>query len=84
MLSRGISHAEILPLKWKLHLKKQLHKTMAEGTYIAFHRFGQAKFPDDGSILGSSQFSILPWLPQKMMLVLKGVKIDFKISNWHR
>jgi len=25
-----------------------------------FHRFGQANFPDGGSILGSSQFSILP------------------------
>jgi len=25
--------------------------------YIAFHRFGQAKFLDSGSILGSSQFS---------------------------
>jgi hypothetical protein len=24
--------------------------------YRAFHRFGQAKFPDGGSILGSSQF----------------------------
>ncbi len=26
----------------------------------AFHGFGQAKFPDGGSILGSSQFSVLP------------------------
>jgi len=30
------------------------------GTYRAFHRFGQAKFPDGGSVLGSSQFFILP------------------------
>jgi len=33
--------------------------------YREFHRFGQAKFPDEGLILGSSQFSILPQLPQK-------------------
>jgi len=34
----------------------------------AFHRFGQAKFPKGGLALGSSQFSILPQLHQKMML----------------
>jgi len=28
--------------------------------YKAFHRFGQAKFPEGGLILGSGQFSILP------------------------
>jgi len=33
--------------------------------YRAFHGFGQAKFPDGGSVLGSSQVSILPQLPQK-------------------
>jgi len=32
-------------------------------TYRAFHRLGQAKFPDGGSVLGSSQFSIMPQLP---------------------
>ncbi len=42
----------------------------------AFHGFGQAKFPNGGLVLGSSQFSILPQLPQKTMLGLKGVKID--------
>jgi len=31
----------------------------------AFNPFGQAKFPYGGSVLGSSQFSILPQLPQK-------------------
>jgi len=25
-----------------------------------FHRFGQAKFPNGGLVLGSSQFSVLP------------------------
>jgi hypothetical protein len=46
----------------------------------AFHRFGQGKFPDGGSVLGSSQFSVLPQLPPKTMLSLKEVKIDLKIS----
>jgi len=30
--------------------------------YQTFHRFGQANFPDGGSVLGSSQFSVLPQL----------------------
>jgi len=38
------------------------------------HRFGRAKFPDGGLVLGSSQFSMLPQLPQKMLLDLKVVK----------
>jgi len=49
--------------------------------YRAFHGFGQAKFPNGGSVLGSSQFSIPPQLPQKTMLGLKQVKIDSKTSN---
>jgi len=52
-----------------------------QGRYRAFHRFGQAKFPDGGSALGSSQFSILPQLHQKTMLASKGVKIDSKTNN---
>jgi hypothetical protein len=47
----------------------------------AFHKFGQAKFHDGGLVLGSSQFSVLPQLPPKMMLGLKEVKIDSKIGN---
>jgi len=35
-------------------------------TYRAFHRFGQAEFPDVGSILGSSQFSITAQLLPKI------------------
>jgi len=54
-----------------------LHKFI----YRAFHQFGQAKFPDGGSILGSSQFTILPQLPLKTILGLKVVKIDSKINN---
>jgi len=46
-----------------------------------FHEFGQTKFPDGGSVLGSSQFSKLPQMPLKIMLALKVVKIDMKINN---
>ncbi len=35
--------------------------------YRAFQRFGQAKFPDGGSVLGSSQFSMLPYLIPKVL-----------------
>jgi len=43
--------------------------------YIAFHRFGQAKFAYGGSVLGSSQFTLLLQLPLKMTLDLKVVAI---------
>jgi hypothetical protein len=43
---------------------------------------GKLNFPHGGSVLGLSQFSILPQLPLKMMLGLKVVKINSKISNW--
>jgi len=49
-----------------------------------FQQFGQPKFPDGGSILGSSQFLVVPQLPPKTKLSLKEVKIDSKISNLHR
>jgi len=49
--------------------------------YRAFHGFGQAKFLDGGSALGSSQFSILPQLHQKTMFASKGFKIDSEKSN---
>jgi len=47
--------------------------------YIVFHGFGQAKFPHGGLVLDSSQFSLLPQLPQKMTLNLKMVKFNSKI-----
>jgi len=34
-------------------------------SYRAFHGFGQAKFSYGDLVLGSSQFSLLPQLPQK-------------------
>jgi len=46
-----------------------------------FHGFGQANFAYGGSILGLSQFTLLPQLPLRMTLNLKVVKIDLKISN---
>ncbi len=42
---------------------RERKRKRANSTYRAFHRFGHAKFPDGGSVLGSSQFSILPQLP---------------------
>ena len=47
--------------------------------YRAFHRFGQAKISYGGLVLGSSQFLLLPQLPQIMTLASKVVKIDSKI-----
>ncbi len=39
--------------------------------YRVFHGFGQAKFADGGSILGSSQFTQLSQLPLKTTLDIK-------------
>jgi len=36
--------------------------------YRAFHGFGQAKYPNGGLVLGSSQFSALSQLPPKILL----------------
>ncbi len=68
---------------------QKMHEEMGRGNlglstkinkeiYRAFHRFGQVKYPDGGSILGSSQYSKLQ-LPPKIQLNSKGVKIDQKI-----
>ncbi len=48
-------------------------------SYSVFHGFSLAKFAYCGSILSSSQFLILPQLPQKMKLTSKVVKINQKI-----
>jgi len=48
-------------------------------TSMAFQGFGHSKFAYGGSILGSSQFTLLPQLPLKMTHGLKVVKIDSKI-----
>ena len=49
--------------------------------YRAFRRFGQAKFAYGGPVLGSSQFLLLPQLPQKITLVSKVVKMGSKIQS---
>ncbi len=43
-----------------------------DDTYRAFHGFGQDKFPVGGSVLGLSQFTLLPGA-SKTMLDLKKV-----------
>ncbi len=48
-------------------------------SYSVFQGFSKAKFANGGSILSSSQFSILPQLAQKLKLASKVVKIDSKI-----
>jgi hypothetical protein len=48
-------------------------------SYSVFQGFSYAKFAYGGSILSSSQFLILPQLPQNMKLTSKVVKIDPKI-----
>jgi len=47
--------------------------------YRGSNGFGQAKFPDGGSVLGLSQFLQVPQLPPKILLISKVVKIDPKI-----
>jgi hypothetical protein len=49
-------------------------------SYSVFQGFRQAKSANGGSILSSSQFLILPQLPQKIKLASKVVKVDSKIS----
>jgi hypothetical protein len=46
--------------------------------YRAFHGFGKAKFAYGGSILGSSQFTLLPQLPLKVMLGKKNGQNQLK------
>ncbi len=64
-----------MPFKPNSLLKSDM---MAAVDYRGFRGFVQAKFLDGGSVLGLSQFLILPQLPPKLMLYSKGVKIDPK------
>jgi len=56
-----------------------IRKIALQYRHRVFHRFEQAKFGYGGSILGSSQFTLLPQLTLKMMLNLKVVKNDLEI-----
>ena len=49
------------------------------GFYSVFQGFSKAKSANGGSILSSSQYLILPQLPQKIKLASKVVKVDSKI-----
>ncbi len=51
--------------------------------YSVFQGFSKAKTANGGSILSSSQFLILPQLPQKIKLASKVVKVDSKIIRSH-
>jgi len=63
-------HGYAISALWVIHkaqtpfrgLSFNIHFALQTGIFNhrAFHPFGQAKFFDSGSILGSSQFSILP------------------------
>jgi len=68
-------------VEFRWNVVKHVHKcfySIIQGT--VFYRFGQAiVFPDGGSVLGLSQFAILPQLPTKIQLDSKVVKIDPKI-----
>ncbi len=50
-----------------LYILRVLILTIKCRISTVFHRFGQAKFADGGSILGSSQFTQLPQLPQNWL-----------------
>jgi len=56
------------------HLQKKFVNIISFDIFFICTYIGQAKFPYVGSILGSSQFSVLPQLPPKTMLGLKEVK----------
>ncbi len=47
--------------------------------YSVFQGISKANSANGGSILSSSQFLILPQLPQKIKLASKVVKVDSKI-----
>ncbi len=61
------------------HFIKNLIVNLLIYYYSVFQGFSKAKSANGGSILSSSQFLILPQLPQKIKLGSKVVKIDSKI-----
>jgi len=62
-----------------LSLNTHIH---TQKNYRAFHGFGQSKFPYDGLIWGSSQFSLLPQLPKKNNTLFKSGQIWVKINHF--
>jgi hypothetical protein len=57
----------------------KLVKSDSKKSYSVVQGFSKAKSANGGSILSSSQFLILPQLPQKIKLASKVVKVDSKI-----
>ncbi len=56
-----------------------LHFTITQSQHRAFHRFEQAKFAYGGSVLGLSQFTLLPQMPLKMISKLKSILNQLEI-----
>jgi hypothetical protein len=61
------------------HFKIAQQPTVSFRDLQCVQGFSRAKSANSGSILSSSQFLILPQLPQKIKLTSKVVKIDSKI-----
>jgi hypothetical protein len=62
-----------------VYKNKILLKTVPLSSYYSvFQGFSNAKSTNDGSISSSSQFLILPQLPQKIKHASKVVKVDSK------
>jgi len=69
----------ILKINYSRHFLYEMQNcSLMSRSYKAFHGFGQVEFAYDGSILGSSQLSILFQPPLKTTLNLKVVKIGTK------
>jgi len=75
--TQGGSHDDVVVRTmtfWSQSYKNQLSLektklTLKYFTYRAFHGFGQAKFAYGDSILGASQFTLIPQLPLKRCLI---------------
>jgi hypothetical protein len=81
----SLSFHSVINLRLALENSKGLavyevtHLDSLPPSYSVFQEFSKAKSANGGSILSSSQFLILPQLPQKIKLASKVVKIDSKI-----
>jgi hypothetical protein len=62
--------------------RESLKINLFQPSYSVFQGFSKVKFANGGSILSSSQFSILPQLAQKMKLTSKVVEIDSKNNHF--
>ena len=81
-----LSNLKILRPKVTKNIKN-FRKKFCEFPHRAFQWFAQAKIRNGGLVLGSSQFLLLPQLPQKMKLASKVVKNDSShqawLNKWH-